>query len=198
MSETTINTNFEAEKVTIQAKTSKPLLYIAIASIVMLFAGFTSAYIVRQAEGNWLEFDLPNIFYVSTAIILLSSATMWYANFAAANNNFKGVTIGVAGTFVLGIAFAISQFEAWDALVESGIFFTGQSANASGSFLYILSGMHLAHLAGGLIALLIVLVNSMRNKYSSENKLGLELCSTYWHFLDVLWIYLLLFLLFIR
>lgn len=194
----TINTNLEAEKVKVQSKTSKPLLYIAIASIVMLFAGFTSAYIVRQAEGNWLEFDLPSIFYVSTAIILASSATMWYANLAASKNNYKGVTLGVVATLVLGVAFAISQFEAWGDLVDSGIFFTGQSANASGSFLYILSGMHLAHLGGGLIALLIVLVNSLKNKYSSENKLGLELCSTYWHFLDVLWIYLLLFLLFIR
>lgn len=194
----TMNTNLEAEKVTIQAKTSKPLLYIAIASIVMLFAGFTSAYIVRQAEGNWLEFELPNVFYVSTAIIILSSVTMWYANVAASKNNFKLVTYSVAATLILGIAFAYSQFAAWDALVESGIFFTGQSANASGSFLYILSGMHLAHLGGGLIALLVVLVNSIKNKYSSENKLGLELCSTYWHFLDVLWIYLLLFLLFIR
>lgn len=181
-----------------RAKTSKPLLWIGIVSIIMLFAGLTSAYIVRQAEGNWLEFELPISMYVSTAIIILSSITLWYGQSSAKKGNYSAMKIGLFVTLGLGLGFVFSQFQVWSDLVAGGVFFTGAQANASGSFMYLLSGLHLAHLFGGIIALFVTATNASAGKYSNGNILGIELCSIYWHFLDILWIYLLLFLLFIR
>jgi cytochrome c oxidase subunit III len=179
-------------------KTAKPLLWIGIVSIVMLFAGLTSAYIVRADNGNWLLFNLPDMFYISTALILTSSITLFAALQAAKKNNYGMTTAGVLATFILGIAFCFTQFAGWSELYAKGVVFAGKYSNASGSFLYVLTGLHMAHLAGGLIALLVTLVNALRKKYNAENLLGLELCSIYWHFLDILWVYLFLFLYYIR
>jgi cytochrome c oxidase subunit III len=186
------------EKQQIRQKAAKPLLWIAMISIVMLFAGLTSAYIVRKNVGDWLVFDLPSQFYISTVVILLSSFSMIYALAAAKKNNSSAITLGLSITLVLGIVFLFSQLFAWKQLVAGGIYLGGSGSNPSGSFLYILSGLHGLHIIGGLIALIVCLIQSLRKKYNSENRLGLQLCSTYWHFLDALWIYLLLFLQFIR
>ena len=96
------------------------------------------------------------------------------------------------------MAFVICQFQAWGQLVEQSVFFAGKSSSVSGSYLYVLTGLHLAHLAFGLSALLVVWVKSIMQKYNSENLLGIRLCAVFWHFLDVLWIFLFLFLLFVR
>jgi cytochrome c oxidase subunit III len=186
------------EKQQIRQKAAKPLLWIAMISIVMLFAGLTSAYIVRKNVGDWLVFDLPSQFYISTVVIILSSFSMVYVLAAAKKNNSSAITLGLSITLVLGIVFLFSQLFAWRQLVAGGIYLGGSGSNPSGSFLYILSGLHGLHIIGGLIALIVCLIQSLRKKYNSENRLGLQLCSTYWHFLDALWIYLLLFLQFIR
>ena len=170
--------------------TSKMLLWIGIVSIIMAFAGFTSGYIVRKAEGNWVEFNLPRAFTISTIIILMSSFTMQMAYIAVRKNNFKNAKTFAITTLGLGLAFVFSQFYAWNVLVDNGIFFVG---NPSGSFLYVLTGLHVLHLVGGMIALIIVSVKTIQEKYNSENSLGIELCTTYWHFLDLLWIYLFVF-----
>jgi len=182
-------------KNSIREKSIKPLLWIGIVSILMLFAGLTSAYIVRQAEGDWLLFELPKMFYLSTVIIIISSISMNYALISAKRNNFSNIKIALALTLLLGLGFVLSQFMAWKALVGQEVFLVG---NVSGSFLYVLSGLHLAHLAGGIISLSVVLSGALKEQYNSENKLGLELCSIYWHFLDVLWVYLFLFFVFLR
>jgi cytochrome c oxidase subunit 3 len=179
-------------------KTAKPLLWIGIISIVMMFAGFTSAYIVRADNGNWLLFDLPNAFYLSTAVILTSSITLFFAMQMAKRDNKKGIIFGILLTFILGISFTYCQFVGYGELIKHNIIAGGKSSNASGSFLYLLSFMHLLHLFAGLIVLLVTLKNSIKGKYNSQNTLGLELCSIYWHFLDILWVYLFLFLYFIR
>lgn len=179
-------------------KTAKPLLWLGIVSIVMLFAGLTSAYIVRADNGNWLLFNLPDMFYISTAIILTSSITLFATLQAAKKSNYGMTTMGLLITLILGIAFCFTQFAGWSELFHKGIVPAGKYSNASGSFLYVLTGLHLAHLAGGLIALTITLINSLRKKYHAGNLLGLELCSIYWHFLDILWVYLFLFLYYIR
>jgi len=189
-----INAEFKAAR----AKAAKPMLWIGIVTMIMLFAGLTSAYIVRQAEGNWLQFNLPLQFYISTAFIVLSSATMLWSVSSIKQNNLANLQRGLLITFLLGIGFAWSQFAAWGDLIETGIFFTGAKSNAAGSYLYVISGVHLAHLGGGLLSLLFTFIKAYRGKYSAENKLGVELVATYWHFLDILWVYLLLFLLFIR
>ncbi len=182
----------------VKAKTAKPMLWVGIVGIVMLFAGMTSAYIVRQAEGNWLYFDLPDTFYSSTAVIIASSLTMAAAQFAIKRNQLNLSTIMLLTTLVLGLVFAWLQFKAWGELVDAGVYFAGRESNASGSFLYALSGLHLAHLAGGLIALVFTSVKSILKKYSADDHTGIGVAGTYWHFLDILWIYLLLFLVFIR
>ncbi len=175
-------------------KTAKPLLYIGIVSIVMLFAGLTSAYVVRADNGNWLVFDLPKIAFVSTAIIILSSLTMLIAQRAIKKDNLKITSLFIAITFVLGIGFFYTQIQAWKDLTAQGIFFVGKYSNASGSFLYIIALVHLFHMIGGLIALLVSLTKSLLKKYSSADYLGIELTAIYWHFLDLLWVYLFLFL----
>lgn len=190
----TYKTELEAAR----QKASKPLLWVGIVSMVMLFAGLTSAYVVRADNGNWLIFNLPTVFYLSTAVIITSSITLFVALQMAKKNNTKGVIIGVLATFILGLVFTKMQFMGWSELTNKGIVFAGKYANAAGSFLYVLTGLHLLHLLGGLIALLITLKNSIKGKYNSNNTLGLELCSIYWHFLDILWVYLFLFLLYIR
>lgn len=179
-------------------KAAKPLLWVGIVSIIMLFAGLTSAYVVRADNGNWLIFNLPNVFFVSTAVIITSSITMFLALQMAKKDNNKGIVLGLLATFILGLVFTYTQFQGWKELTANGVVFAGKYANASGSFLYVLTGLHLAHLFGGLISLFITLINSLKRKYSATNTLGLELCSIYWHFLDILWVYLFLFLYYIR
>ena len=135
---------------------------------------------------------------MSTALILLSSVTMNWANSSAKKNNLKNIKFGLFFTMLLGLGFVISQLMAWDNLVGQKIFFAGKFSNASGSFLYVISGIHLAHLIGGIISLIVTLTMAIKEKYNSNDLLGLQLCSIYWHFLDILWIYLFLFLLFIH
>jgi cytochrome c oxidase subunit III len=175
--------------------TYKILLWLAMVSMVMSFAGLTSGYIVRQAEANWFVFELPALFYLSTVLIVISSASMHWAWLSVKKNDLKNLRTGLIITLGLGLGFAFTQFMAWAKLVEMGIFFTG---NPSGSFLYVISGFHLLHLIGGVIYLMVVTTRAIQGRYHSGNKLPVELCSIYWHFLDFIWIYLFFFLLFIR
>ncbi len=195
--ETTTSKNINPHKAEIKAaarKTAKPLLYIGIVSIVMLFAGLTSAYVVRANSGNWLVFDLPRMAFVSTVIITLSSLTLFVAQRAIKKDNLKLTTIFIGITFILGLGFFFTQILAWKELTAQGIFFVGKYSNASGSFLYLIALVHLMHMIGGLIALLVSLTKSMLKKYSVSDYLGIELTAIYWHFLDLLWVYLFLFL----
>jgi cytochrome c oxidase subunit 3 len=175
--------------------TFKILLWLSMVSMVMIFAGLTSGYIVRQAESNWFVFELPVIFYFSTAFILLSSASMQWAYVAIKKNNKSQLITGLIITLGLGLAFVFTQFTAWSNLVDEGVFFTG---NPSGSFLYVITALHLAHLFGGLIFLIVVTARSIQGRYHAQNKLPIELCTIFWHFLDGLWIYLFVFLLLVR
>ena len=173
------------------------MLYIAMGSMVMLFGGLTSAYVVRHAEGNWLKFELPLPFYFSTAFILLSSVLINMSVSAAKNNKYALVQKALLLTFLAGLSFMICQFMGWSQLTAQKVFFAGKDSNASGSFFYVLTGLHLAHLFGGMIYLLAVNIQSLKKKYNAQNYLSLQLCATYWHFLDGLWIYLFFFLMLI-
>lgn len=188
----------QAEIKLAERKASKPLMYIGIVSIVMLFAGLTSAYVVRAGNGNWLLFELPSISILSTAIIVTSSFSMLLAQFAIKKNNYLLTNIGLFFTLILGISFFFTQIEAWKQLTSQGIFFVGKYSNSSGSFLYLIASVHLAHMLGGLIALIVSLRKSLLKKYSASDYLGIQLTAIYWHFLDILWVYLFLFLYFYR
>jgi cytochrome c oxidase subunit 3 len=176
----------------------KYLLWIALLSIGMMFAGLTSGYIVRRQTGTWLKFDLPFTFWVSTAIILISSVTMNWSVQLIRKNEVKMLPSAVLTTFILGIGFGLCQFISWKTLISENIFFTGPQSSASSSYLYIICALHLCHVMGGLIALGVIYVKAIRQKYSSGNYLGIKLCAIYWHFLDGLWVYLFLFMLIMR
>ena len=167
-------------------------LWLFIVSIVMLFASQTSAYLVRRGEGNWMEFDIPSIFKYSTAILLISSLTMHWALKEARRDNFKQLRLAISITFALGIVFLATQFEGWRQLVDANVYFVG---NPSGSFVYVFTALHGFHLITGLIVLVSVLVASFRMNVHSKRLRRIEICATYWHFLDLLWIYLYVFLL---
>ncbi|MCX8080978.1 MAG: cytochrome c oxidase subunit 3 [Bacteroidia bacterium] len=187
-----INPKEELRKV--RRKSAKMLMYLGIISITMLFAGFTSAYVVRMQKGNWLVFELPPTTYLSTAIIILSSMTYFFAQRAIRLNKHKFSAGMIFITFLLGLGFTWSQFTVWKELTEQGIFFLGKYANVSGSFFYIIALMHLLHLFGGLIALFYTGLKAWKKKYSASDFLGISLTGIYWHFLTLLWVYLFLFL----
>lgn len=173
--------------------TAKIVLWVGMASVVMLFAGLTSGYIVRMAEGNWKIFSIPSEFYFSTAFILLSSVTMHLAQRAVKQDQLAAVKRWLIITLGLGLAFVFCQFLGYNALVQQGVFFVDKTT-PSGSFFYAITGLHLAHVAFGILALLVTAGKSILEKYTSSNYLGISLCAIYWHFLDGLWIYLFVFL----
>lgn len=167
-------------------------MYIAIGSIVMMFAGLTSAYIVRHAQGSWVYFKMPYTFWVSTAVIFASSVTMHLGVKAfkqRAMSRFKGL---ISLTLVLGILFTVLQWVGFNQLYGHNIRVDG---NPSESFLFIIAGLHLLHILGGIIALIIVFFRAFRTRIKVYNATGLEIMATYWHFVDVLWIYLFVFFL---
>jgi len=167
-------------------------LWLFIITVVMIFAALTSAYIVRQAEGNWLAFELPIELWITSGIIVLSSVTMQWSYIAAKKDELSQVRIGLIVTTILGVIFLLGQFYVWGALVDKNVFFVG---NPSGSFLYVLTGLHGAHLISGIIFLIIVLISALKYKVHAKNLTQIQMCRTYWHFLGGLWIYLFIFLL---
>ena len=179
----------------IKDKASKQLLFIGIFSISMFFAGLTSAFIVRKAEGNWTEFILPSWFLYSTIVIVISSLLLFLVKSQLKNNN--SVFNLIFTVLILGVLFSFFQFKGWEQLTPQGIYLTGEGSNASGSFLYVLTVAHLAHLFGGLVSLIFVSVKSKLKLYSIDNCLGIELVSIYWHFLALLWLYIYVFLKFL-
>lgn len=183
-------------------RAAKPLLWISIASMAMMFAGLTSGYIVSRSslmqDNAWLVFDIPSVFYVSTAVMLLSSGAMFLAVRAAREGKKSNLLTMLFATLALGTVFGVLQFYGWGDLHASKIYFAGSDANTSGSWFYIITAFHLLHLLGGWIALVVTTVKAYMGKYTSEDYQGVEMAAIFWHFVDILWIYLFLFLAIIR
>ncbi|MCA0426478.1 MAG: cytochrome c oxidase subunit 3 [Bacteroidetes bacterium] len=170
----------------------KTVLWLLIVASVMLFAGFTSAYIVRRGEGNWEIFALPSAFIYSTILIVLSSLSMQFSLIKMKQGNKStSITLQVI-TLLLGIAFCISQFNGWQQLRADNVYFS--FTNPSNPFVYVITGMHVLHAMGGILFLLIMLFQTLRRIINSSNTLFLSMCNTYWHFVGILWIYLYIFL----
>jgi cytochrome c oxidase subunit III len=168
-------------------------LWAGCASIMMMFAAWSSAYVVRQAAGNWVEFKIPNLFFVSTAVIILSSVTLQlsFINFKKGKETpYKTLLIA---SFLLGITFVVLQYLGWQQLKNIGIPLT---LNPSGDFFYVLTGFHALHVLGGIAVLIVALSHAFGLNFNptTKRKLRFELTVTYWHFVDFLWIYLLSFL----
>ena len=168
-------------------------LWVAMASILMMFAGFTSAYIVKRADSNWLEFKLPPIFWVSTAVILLSSLTIHLAgkSFKARQMNQYKVLMNV--TVVLGILFTVLQWFGFQYLQNHGVKLIGNNSNPAGSFLGVITGVHMLHVLGGVVVLLVMFFRAYNRRTINYSSLPLEVVTTYWHFVDAIWIYLFIF-----
>lgn len=226
------------------ARSKTMLLYVGIFSIVMLFAGLTSAYVVTMGGGFWVDINLPNGFYYSTLVIILSSLVYWWAMKQFNIGKYKMYQNGLIITFLLGLSFSYFQFQAWGELVEKGnyvsddignikgeygvdytiryqgrmldhedgIFYMpndidrreplnseiNKQYNAASGYFYVLSGLHLLHLFGGLIYLLVVIILSFTGRINDKNQLKPKLAGIYWHFLGILWVYLFFFLYFIH
>jgi cytochrome c oxidase subunit 3 len=169
-------------------------LWGGLGSIVMMFAGLTSAYIVKKSQSNWLEFELPNIFMVSTAVILISSFTIQMAVKKCKEQNENQYRGFLAVTAILGVLFITLQIQGFMALELKGIALTGARSNSAGSFLFVITGLHLLHVAGGVLALIWISLKAFSAKNDIKNGLPVKLISNYWHFVDILWVYLFVFL----
>lgn len=181
------------------ARSYKLLLIVSMISMVMIFAGLTSAFVVSKSREDWLkDFQLPTAFLWSTAIILLSSITFHLAKNAISNDDRKGTTMFLGLTLALGLIFVYLQFVGFSQIMQMGYYLTGPSSTITTTFLFVLAVVHLAHLFGGIIALLVVIVKHLLGKYTAKDYLGIELALMFWHFLDALWIYLFLFLYFFK
>lgn len=178
-------------------RSAKLLLYFAIVSMFMMFAGLTSAYIVSASRKDWNQFSMPTEFIISTIIIFMSSLSFQSVLNFTKNNNRNKATLMLIVTLILGLLFVLFQFQGYKSLIKLGLYFTGSESTITATFLYIISGLHLIHLFAGLISLLVVIYNHFKQKYNSLQTIGLELSIIFWHFLDILWILLFLFLYFV-
>ena len=175
------------------------MLWFAIGSIIMMFAGLTSAYVVSKTRPDWIiDFQLPSAFFISTVVIILSSFTIHFAKNIIKKGDYAVGGALLLATLALGIIFVYFQFRGFSQIIESGYYFTGSESTITTSFLYIIVFTHIVHIFAGLIVLLTVIYNHYKKRYISGETLGLELGAAFWHFLDFLWIYLILFFYFFR
>jgi cytochrome c oxidase subunit 3 len=169
------------------------LMWAAIGSIVMMFAGLTSAYIVKKNQGNWLVIELPVLFWYSTAVIVASSVTMWLASAAVKAGKYATYKSLITLTCILGIVFVKLQWEGFKDLELRGFALIGPQSNSASSFLFIITGLHMLHVLGGVVALCILFFRAFWIKSSQLNIVPVQIIATYWHFVDILWIYLFVF-----
>jgi cytochrome c oxidase subunit III len=167
-------------------------LWVGIAGIIMMFGALTSAYVVRRASGNWYEFKLPDLFFINTVVIMLSSVTLQISFNAFKKGREKLYKTMLFSTFALGIAFVVLQYKGWEALTAIGATFT---ANPSSSFMYVIPGLHAAHVLGGIGALTVAIVHAyyLPFKPTLRRRQRFDLVVSYWHFVDALWVYLMVF-----
>lgn len=168
-------------------------LWIAIGSIIMMFAGLTSAYIVKGSLPGWSTVEMPKIFFYSTGVMLLSSFTVQFALKSFKERKMNLYRRLLTLTAALGILFIVLQVMGFEQLTASGVFLSGSTG--AGQFLYVIFGLHAVHVLGGAVALLVMFFKAFSRKFRNYNAVPVEVISTYWHFVDVLWLYLFIFFL---
>jgi cytochrome c oxidase subunit 3 len=174
------------------------MLWVSMISMVMFFAGLTSAYVISMKRDDWVSFDLPQAFYVATGLIVVSSITLLFSQFFLRQNKRQLSLIMVIITLFLGVGFIWQQYVGFNQLRSIGLFFTGPESTVSTSFIIGITFMHILHIIAGVIVLFVVIYNHFKYKYKPEDMLGFELGAIFWHFVDILWIYLFFFFYFIR
>ncbi|BDQ12474.1 cytochrome c oxidase subunit 3 [Sediminibacterium sp. TEGAF015] len=168
-------------------------LWVAMGSIIMMFAGLTSAYIVKKNQSSWLEFDLPVVFMYSTMVIIASSVTIHLATKAFKAREMARYRTLITATALLGVLFMALQVLGFMDLEARNIALTGAKSNSAASFLLVITGLHMLHVLGGVIALLVMFIKAYVSSVKNYSSLSIELVGTYWHFVDILWIYLFIF-----
>ncbi len=176
-------------------KTFTQMLYFGLVSLTMSFAGLTSAYIISKKREDWVSFDLPKVFYISTLLIVLSSLSFYFAKKYMQKENRSKTSLLLIISFILGIAFIYFQYQGYLALNEMGLFFTGPKSNVASSLFDIVAFAHVVHVIIGLIVIIVLLFNNYRKKYNAIDMLGIKLGEIFWHFLGGLWVFLFLFFL---
>ena len=187
------------EELTVARKiAAKPMLWVSMISMVMFFAGLTSAYVIRMKRDDWVTFDLPDAFYMSTFLIVVSSITLMLSQKFIKQDKRQLSIVLLVVTLFLGIGFIWQQYEGFNQLKDLGLYFTGKGSTVSTSFIIGITLMHILHLVAGVIVLFVVIYNHFKYKYKPNDLLGFELGAIFWHFVDILWIYLFFFFYFIR
>lgn len=169
-------------------------MWVAIGSIVMMFAGLTSAFIVKSNQTNWKTVSLPKAFWISTAVIVISSITLQMALRSFKNREMSKYRSLIGITLLLGVAFVVLQWFGFGELWAQQVTFKGSGA---GQFLYVIFGLHAIHVIGGIIVLLVMFIKAFVGKTKLYSAVPVEVAAIYWHFVDLLWIYLLFFFLII-
>ena len=192
-----MNTNNSIATKTNRAK--KMMLWFGMISMSMTFAGLTSAYVVSSSRSDWIQqIELPFAFTLSTFLIILSSCTFYGGLKMMQKDKIRESLSFLLFTLVLAFAFVYFQFQGFSGLIEEGYYFTGPESTITTSYLYVLVLLHLAHLTAGIIIVLSVFIRALKGRYIKGNTIGFELALTFWHFLDILWVYLFLFVSFYR
>ncbi|WP_115462643.1 cytochrome c oxidase subunit 3 [Winogradskyella aurantiaca] len=182
-----------------KARSKKMMLWFGILSLIMSFAALTSAFIVSSKRDDWLDnFQLPDAFFVSLVVILISSVAIMVAKYNLRRDKLNAASFWVLITLVLGIIFINNQFIGFSQIIGEGYNFTGPTSNITMSYVFLIATVHIAHVVVALIALGVILIKNLRKKYNSQDMLGFELAANFWHFVDLLWLYLFLFLYFFR
>ena len=188
----------EQEYKVAQQKSVKPMLWVAMISMVMFFAGLTSAYVISMKRDDWVGFDLPQAFFISTGLIVLSSITLFLSQSFLKKDKRQLSLILLVVTLALGLGFIWQQYVGFNQLKSVGLFFTGPESTVSTSFIIGITFMHILHIFAGVVVLFVVIYNHFKYKYKPNDLLGFELGAIFWHFVDLLWIYLFFFFYFIR
>ncbi len=175
----------------------KMMLWFGIGSLIMTFAGLTSAFLVSKNRDDWIEnFNLPQAFYYSLFLIISSSITLILARKFLIKNKLNLVSIFLLFTIIFGVLFVIFQFAGFNQIMDNGYHFTGPTSSINSSFIFLIAFVHILHVFVALIALIVVFIKNFRGFYSDNNLTGFDLASIFWHFVDILWIYLFIFLVF--
>jgi cytochrome c oxidase subunit 3 len=162
-------------------------LWILLGTIIMLFGGLSSAYIVLRGAPEWQSIEIPSILWLNTAILLASSATIEAARRSLRYERMTATRLWLVASGGFGLAFLVGQLVAWRQLVSAGVYLP---STLHSSFFYLLTALHGVHLLGGMLALTYVVVRAVRNRIDPARDESLKLCATYWHFMDGLWVYL--------
>ena len=165
-------------------------MWVAIGSILMMFAGLTSAFIVKSNQTSWVPVSVPKVFWISTAVIIISSITVQMALRSFKQREMNQYRMLIGATLILGVAFVVLQWMGFQGLWAQKITFKGSGA---GQFLYVIFGLHAIHVIGGVVTLIVMFMKAFIGKTKLYSSVPVEVAALYWHFVDLLWIYLLLF-----